>query len=511
MFVKIIGVILFTFLFQISNPNNQQTQCDKALDSCRTRYSDLDLKYRDIKRLYDNLESKCSSAIKEVDNLRAENRNLKTCQKERSELQEQVNSFSREIETLRAENDNLRQNVSEKYNVLVRENASLTSEVERLRPFVGENQTLRVDVQALRTDVEALRAENVTFKNENATFSETVRTLRNENAEKTGENQALQRKIASTNQEMSENVQANEALIKNLEARVQESSRLSKELENALLAGEKKPAEMLEQIKSSQEKLSELGGEPPIVNSDTDGKNYYYRDLVIGTLKLEPYLEVKVKNPFRVKATFEPRPILKQIIGDNVNTTWYLSLKCNPGDKFRMQYLPELNGNKEEIREINLGSTEEWVWDTEALENFNELKPDINVLIGYKNANEDKPPTGIASQAFFVKEKIEPGSAAVAFDWLKQNIPVLLGIIAAGLSIFAGFLGIKQHKLNLLIGEQELKIKELEAQADAENPETKVLDQADDTEAPRLLPPTSDSATESKEGRITKENPEKDM
>lgn len=430
----------------------------------------------------DSRLQECQTAVSKLrESLLSQGRDLKEAKAALASAESRLRELGPETERLRSQNT-----------ALAQENARLSDEAGQMAALRGERDRLSSQLSSLRSDLNGIKGERDRLQAERNDLSGQLNSLqanvRGLKADMDGVTTERDGLIAERNKLRADSAGLtierdklrvdNAGLVAERDALKKSEGDLSGHLNelqsrsDALFEAFGQSRDKLDQLKSPAATMSLIAARnaesatqsPPVVIEEA-GKVHVIRDLAIGILNLTYEKELKPGVPFRLTAELKPNRVLdfRGLKGaEEVPIRWFVELQYDPQTS-KAEYNKKASGDKDSKRELRPGDpTETWIWDMKPSDKFETDESPLIVYAAYEMPDgQDRQEAGRQNVQFHVQRS--PGLIAEAFGFVKNNLSVLLGALAAAFGLAAAYLAYQRQKAETQLAQQRAALAAAEA------------------------------------------------
>ncbi len=473
-------------------PQKQQNDYSAQYKRCLEEKRNLENQINDLKNTIGKLDSQLSRARNQIEELRsansasdrliAENKRLRD---QLSRFNDEKNSLEKQISSLKNDNDKLSARLKDADREISRlrtdasSSSALIAENNRLKDQLNrasrEAASFKSDAANFKSQADGFRAERDKLSVELASARQDVTNWQSQyNALKSqSQNQLNAMKTQSQNQidalktQSQSNLNQTQNQLRDAQNQLSQSGETSANLSGQLgnLTDQQKtvPAMMAGRlVNSAAESLQaqSVNGSPIHTTVvEKDGKITTITDLVIGRLEVKHDKEIETGKPSSLNATFTPHQVLdSKFVSplEQQNINWWIELDYKPL-RLNAAYDSKSNNGKAQKRALNLNSSENWSWVFTPEKGFKKEESPLRLTVSYSIGGSPEISKELPSENVALFEKEEPGLVLRTWQFVKENLTYILGVITTILAILGGVVSNKKNKL-------ETKLKEMEVE-----------------------------------------------
>lgn len=448
---------------------------------CLEEKRNLENQISDLKNTIAKLDGQLSRARNQIEELRSANSSVDRLSAENKRLRDQLNRFTDERNSLERQISSLKRD-NDKLNEQLRQ---ARGEISKLRSAASSSASMTAENRQLKDQLNRANREAASFKSDAASFKSQADSLRNERDRLSSDLAAARQDVANWQNQYnalkSQSQNQLNALRNQSQSNLNQAQNQLQETQNKLSQSNETTAALSGQLGSltDQQRTVPALMAGSLVNSaveslraqtvagsplhttvvERDGKVTTITDLVIGRLEVKHDKEIEPGKPSSVNATFTPHQVLDSKFVSPLqqqNINWWVELDYKPV-RFNAAYDPKSNNGKTQKRALNLNSSENWAWIFTPEKGFGKDTSPLRLAVSYKIDSEAEVSKDLPPESVSLVEKKELGFMLSAWQFVKENLTYILGVITTILAILGGVVSNKKNKL-------ETKLKEMEVE-----------------------------------------------
>jgi len=451
-------------------PQRAQNNVSVLYRRCLEEKKNLEQQISDLKNTIGRLDGQLSRARAQIEELRSANSSLDKLSAENSRLRDQLNRFNDERKSLERQVSSLKRDNDKLNNQL----GDARKEISGLRSAASSASALTAENSRLKDQLNNANREAAKFKSEAANFKNQAGGFRSERDRLSGELAAARQETANwQNQYNALRTQSQTSLnqtqnqLRDAQNQLSQSGETAAALSGQLgnLTDQQKTVPGLmagRLVNSAAESLQAqaINGEPVRTTVvERDGKVTTITDLVVGRLEVKHDKEIETGKPSSVNATFTPHQVLdSKFVSplEQQNINWWVELDYKPV-RFNAPYDPKTNNGKAQKRSLNLNSSENWSWVFTPEKGFKKDSSPLRLAVSYKIGSQPEISKDLPPETVALVEKVEPGFMLRTWQFIKENLTYILGVITTILAILGGIVSNKKNKLETRLKEMEVE------------------------------------------------------